>query len=278
MKLKTLALTGAGMAILGFTACQDAATNNNSGTSDSTVAAKDSVAKISITPVEGSPAFPGATLKVKDIKGELQGKDSVKITINYTVSNYELKHQTGDASTKECNNSKDGQHIHFILDNKPYKALYEPTNTFTVAINSEHYLMSFLSRSYHESLKNPEAGVLYKFSVDDKGKVTKMENPKTPMVFYSRPKGDYIGGDTKNVLLDFYVYNGKLSADDYKVKANINGQDFTIVDWKPYFVQNMPMGDMSVSLQLQDKNGNAVTGDNTSVTGKAVLAAQEPMK
>jgi hypothetical protein len=276
MKLKSITLTGASLVLLNLTACQNSGDNTTNNTD--TAATKDTETKISVTPVDGSPTFPGATLKVKDIKGELQGADSVKITINYEVNNYELKKQTGDASAKECNNSKDGQHIHFILDNKPYKALYEPTNTFTVAINSEHYLMSFLSRSYHESLKNPEAGVLTKFSVDSKGKITQLEIPQTPMIFYSRPKGDYIGDDTKNVLLDFYVYNGKLATDAYKVKATINGQDFTLVDWKPYFVQNMPMGEMNVRLQLLDKDGNNITGDNTDVMGKASLATQEPMK
>jgi len=279
MKLKSLALTGAGLALLSLSACQDSGNSGETKTADtSATAPAGSQAALSIQPVDNSPEFPGASLGIKDVKAELQGKDSVKITINYEVKNYELKHQTTDAATKECNNSKDGQHIHFILDNTPYKALYEPTNTFTVPVKSEHYLMSFLSRSYHESLKNPEAGILYKFSVDEKGKLTKLTVPNSPMLFYSRPKGDYLGNDTKNVLLDFYVYNGKLSADGYKVKATINGQDFTIDSWKPYFIQNAPLGDMTVNLQLLDKSGAAVTGDNTNISRTVKLAESEPMK
>jgi len=278
MNLKLLTLAGAGFAVLSFSACQDSGTSGTTNNDTASAAAPTPATPLSIKPVDGSPEFPGASLGIKDVKAEMQGTDSVKITINYTVKNYELKHQTGDASTKECNNSKDGQHIHFILDNKPYKALYEPTNTFTVPVKSEHYLMSFLSRSYHESLKNPEAGVLYKFSIDEKGKLSKLALPTTPMLFYSRPKGDYLGNDTKNVLLDFYVYNGKLGADGYKVKATVNGQDFTIDSWKPYFIQNAPMGDMTVNLQLLDKSGTAVTGDNTTISRTVKLAESEPMK
>lgn len=278
MKINKYVALFAGVVMAGsFTACQNASNNDNASGADS-AASTANTAPVSITPVTGSPEFPDATLTVKDVKAEMQGSDSVKITINYDVKNYELKGQTTDAGTKECNNSKDGQHIHFIMDNQPYAALYEPTHTFTVPVNSKHYVMSFLSRSYHESVKSPKAGVLYYFSVDAKGKLSKLDNPKTPMLFYSRPKGEYVGNDTKNVLLDFYVYNTTLGPNGSKVKATINGTDFTIDQWQPYFIQNAPMGDLNVQLQLTDSTGTALSGDNTSVTRTIKLAAAEPVK
>lgn len=264
--------------LLLLASCNSGTENNTTGTDTSRTAPETPAQPITITPVTGSPEFPDAQLGIKDVKAELQGTDSVKITVNYDVKNYALKNQTSDATTKECNNSKDGQHIHFILDNQPYVALYEPTRSFTVAVKSEHYLMSFLSRSYHESVKSPKAGVLYRFSVDDKGKLTKMELPKTPMIFYSRPKGDYVGADTKNLLLDFYVYNTTLAADGNKVKVDVNGTNFDIDKWQPYFIQNAPMGDVTVKVQLVDKDGKHIEGVNTSVTRNVKLAAQEPMK
>lgn len=283
MEIKNSIIACAAILSLGyFTSCQNAS-NNNANSSDTAKTVSDTTqpkADIAITPVEGSPEFPNATLGIKDVKSEMLGADSVKVTINYNVGNYELKAQTTDAPTKECNNSKDGQHIHFILDNAPYAALYEPTHTFNVAVNSKHYVMSFLSRSYHESIKNGKAGVLYYFSVDAKGKITKLEAPKTPMIFYSRPKGEYVGADTKNLLLDFYVLNTSLGADSNssKIKATINGKDFMIDKWQPYFIQNAPMGDLNVQLQLLDKSGAPVSGDNTTVTRAVKLAAGEPMK
>ncbi|KAA5533340.1 hypothetical protein F0919_12400 [Taibaiella lutea] len=263
--------------LLALNACNNGTTENTT-TADTAQATTAPAAPVTIQPVTGSPEFADAKLGIKNVKAEMQGTDSVKITIDYDVKNYELKNQTSDATTKECNNSKDGQHIHFILDNQPYAALYEPTKTFTVAAKSEHYLMSFLSRSYHESIKTPDAGVLYHFSVDEKGKLTKMDIPKTPMIFYSRPKGQYIGADTKNVLLDFYVYNTALAADGNKVKASINGTDFTIDKWQPYFIQNAPMGDVTVNVQLVDKDGKNIEGVNTSVSRSIKLAEQEPVK
>lgn len=280
MNLKSLAVTGASVALLALTACNNGG-NNTTDTPTDTTASQQPAAPagpITIKPVTGSPEFPDAQLGIKNVKAELQGTDSVKITIDYDVKNYELKSQTSDAGTKECNNSKDGQHIHFILDNQPYTALYEPTRTFTVPVKSEHYLMSFLSRSYHESIKTPKAGVLYHFSVDEKGKLSKLDLPKTPMIFYSRPKGEYVGQDTKNLLLDFYVYNTTLGAGASKVKVDVNGTTFDIDTWQPYFIENAPMGDVTVKVQLTDKDGKAIEGVNTSVSRSVKLAAQEPVK
>lgn len=279
MNLRSLAVTGASVALLAISACNNTDNTASENHTDSTAAAAEQPATpITIKPVTGSPQFPDAALGIKDVKAELQGTDSVKITIDYDVKNYELKSQTSDAGTKECNNSKDGQHIHFILDNQPYVALYEPTRTFTVPVKSEHYLMSFLSRSYHESIKTPKAGVLYHFSVDEKGKLNKLEIPKTPMIFYSRPKGDYVGDDTKKLLLDFYLYNTTLGADGNRVKVDVNGTTFDFDEWVPYFLENVPMGDVTVKVALTDKEGKTIEGVNTSVSRSIKLAAQEPVK
>lgn len=260
-----------------LTSCKGSGEQTESKTVDTTAAVTPDKA-IKIEPLPASPEFANAALSIKDVTTAPVGKDSVKVTINYNVANYELKKQTDAPTAKECNNSAQGQHIHFIMDNKPYAALYEPTHSFTVAVNSKHDVMSFLSRSYHESLKNKGAGVLLRFEIDAKGAYKKLENPTTPMIFYSRPKGDYVGNDTKNVLLDFYVYNTTLSETGDKVKATINGNSFTINNWVPQFIQNAPMGSMKVKLELIDKDGKNIVGDNTVVERDVQLAQQEPMK
>lgn len=281
MKLQSIML---GMLASGFTiltACNNGADANKQNNADTTEATANAVTPdkaIKLEPFEASPEFPDAQLHIKDVKTEMVGTDSVKVTINYDVKNYELKKQTTASASGQCNNSKDGQHIHFILDNKPYNALYMPTHTFTIPVNTSHYVMSFLSRSYHESLKNKEAGVLLHFSVDEKGIYKKLDNPSSPMVFYSRPKGDYVGADTKNVLLDFYVYNSTLAADGNKVKATINGNTFVLDTWKPLFIQNAAMGPMKVKLELIDKDGNNIAGENTVVERDVQLAESEPVR
>lgn len=236
--------------------------------------------ELALTPVGASPEFPNASLSLASVKASAAG-DSVKVAFAFTVKNYELKGQTPDAASKQCNNSDKGQHIHFILDNQPYTALYEPKHEITLAKNTEHYLMCFLSRSYHESIKSKGAAMLYHFKIDEAGKLVKLEDPKEPMLFYSRPKGDYLGKDTANLLLDFYVWNATLGA-DYKVKAmvsNANGQqkEFSIDNWQANFINNMGTGKASVSLTLVDKDGKEVSSPMSKVTRNISLAAAEPM-
>lgn len=264
--------------LLSVTACNDSSSSENSETTDTVIT--ESVAPVSLADVSASPDFPDATLTMGKVDAIAEG-DSVKLTFNFNVKNYELKAQTADAADKLCNNSKDGQHIHFILDNKPYTALYKPKHEVTVAKNMEHYLVAFLSRSYHQSLKNKEAGLLYHFKTDEQGKLQKLDTPATPMITYSRPKGDYLGKDTENILLDFYVWNVVLG-NDYKVKADVStggkNTSFIISEWKSYFLKNLAMGKSTIKLTLVDKDGNKVNGPETEVSRDINLAQDEPMK
>ncbi len=281
--MKQTSILSLGAAALLFAACGQSTTKTETTGQDT---AKPVYTHLSLVPTGSSPEFPNAQLAIKDVTAQKAGTDSATVTFNFDVKNYELKMQTTDTGTKLCNNSAQGQHIHFIMDNKPYKALYEPTNKITLANNTEHYLMAFLSRSYHESLKNKGAAVVCHFKIDEKGNLKKLEAPTAPMVFYSRPKGDYLGKDTANVLLDFYVWNCTLSPDGYKVKAVISNDtrgtayDTTlmITDWKSNFIQNLGVGKSHITLTLVDKDGNTAAYPSSVAAHNVTLAAQEPIK
>jgi len=246
--------------------CNNPAKTTGSESGDSTAISDSSnTSSITVTPIAHSKDFPGAELKIASLTSEKVGADSAKITVKYTVNNFKLTEQTAHEHADHLANSHDGQHIHFILDNKPYTALYKPENSVTVALNSEHYLLSFLSRSYHESIKAADAYKLVKFKVDGTGKLTELPTPKEASLFYSRPKGEYKGEDTKNLLLDFYLVNTSIAADGNKVVATVNGQEFKLDQWTPYEIKGLPFGEAKIKLTLVDKDGNAVTGDNVSV-------------
>lgn len=282
MKTHTLVLAAAICALT--TSCGNNAANNNGTTATDSVKAVP-MAAVAITTVTPSPEYKDASLGVAATATKV-GKDSAKVSFVFDVKNYELKMQTADNGTKSCANSKDGQHIHFILDNKPYKALYEPKNDITLpADGQEHYLMAFLSRSYHESIKTKGAAVVYHFKIDANGNLKKLDDPKTPMVFYSRPKGDYYGTDTANLLLDFYVWNCELAPAGYKVKAEIANENkpsqqltTTIDQWTSHFITNLGTGKSKVTLTLVDKDGKPVDGPMTSATREFNMAAQEVAK
>lgn len=270
--MKTLKSTLAILAISATIVSCNNTTKNTDGEVQDSTALSDTAGTVAVNPLAHAKEFPGATLKIASITSEKSGSDSANITVKYDVQNFKLTEQT--EHDHHMANSHEGQHIHFILDNKPYVALYKPEHTHTVAVNSEHYLLSFLSRSFHESIKTPEASKLIKFKVNGEGKIEELPTPTEASLFYSRPKGDYKGADTKTLLLDFFVVNTSLGADANKVKATINGQDFTLDQWTPYEVLNLPTGETNVKLSLVDKDGNALTGDNVSVERKINLAAE----
>ncbi len=205
--------------------------------------------------VKGSPEFRDAQLTlVSPANGDslAEGID----TFNFDVKNYTLGAQTPDADQKMCANSKKGQHIHFILDDAPYKASYSPV------INEDmkpghHVLLAFLSRSYHESIKEKGAYILEEFNVGPDARDS--FDATAPHVFLSRPKGEYVGPqETNKVMLDFYLVNCDLSPDGYKVRATINGTEFTLTKWEPYLIEGLPLGESTVKLELLDKTGALV--------------------
>ncbi len=213
--------------------------------------------EIKLTDCEESTEFPSA--KISNFSAETKG-DSIQF--NYDLTDYVLGSQTADASSKVCANSAKGQHIHLLLNNLPYEAWYIPS--FSKKLAEGHYVaLSFLSRSYHESIKTPTAFVLKQFNVGkNAGKNIDEIDLKQPLLFHSRPKGEYVGADTKKILLDFYVVNAELKADGYKVRATINGKEFIINNWKPFYIEGLPMGESTIKLELLDSQ-NKPTTDNT---------------
>ncbi len=225
--------------------------DNNRSMDSSTPMEKDG---LKVYAYQASPKFPDASLKTRTpMNGATEKVGNVKF--DYDVQGYELGAQTTDATTNGLANSDKGQHIHAILNNEPYMAYYQPG--FEKDLKAGHYvLLSFLSRSYHESVKNPAASDIIQFMVGETDE--KPIDLNAPLIFYSRPKGTYKGADTKKLLLDFYLMNCKLSPDGYKVRATINGTEFMLTDWSAYVVEGLPMGDVKVKLELLDSNNNLV--------------------
>ena len=221
--------------------------------------------KFTLTPFSTSIGYSDASIESMTYKG---GKFSFKIK---SVA-YQLGVQTPDAPQKMCANSGQGQHIHLIIDNEPYAAKYVADFDYDVA-DGEHYLLAFLSRSYHESIKTPKAATVQKIAVKDKA-IQESKPVEEPMLFYSRPKGTYVGSkDTKKVMLDFYVANLNM-ADGYTVKADINGETHILDKWKPYYIEGLPVGENTITLTLM-KGEQMVNTPLNPVTRKFTLKADE---
>ncbi len=225
---------------------------------------------ITVTKLTDSPAYETASLELTapDTSGKLP---SGEINFNFDVQNYELTAQTDSPNTESLANSGKGQHIHFILNNQPYSAHYE--SAFAKAIpDGTHHLVAFLSRSYHESVKNENSMVVKKLMVGENAEDNKELDMNAPTLIYSRPKGEYKGKDTENLLLDFFVLNTTLSENGNKVRANINGEEFIITEWAPYVINGLEMGEVKIMLELIDANGNTIEGPFNQVTRTVTLS------
>jgi len=248
--IKNLILCIFGLCIFSCDADTKSTTSSTSSKENTTVQ-KDTPTpnKYGLTPFTPSPSFDDA--KISDMK--YVGR---KFSFKVEGKDYQLGAQTPDAPQKMCANSAKGQHIHLIINNEPYMAKY--TSSFEADIpDGEHYALAFLSRSYHESIKTNMANITKKIDVKG-GKITKAEDVDLPMLFYSRPKGTYVGkNDTEKVMLDFYLKNADLGA-NYKVRADINGEIHMLDKWQPYYITGLPMGENTIELTLVDKKNHKI--------------------
>ena len=206
----------------------------------------DNSKKITLSKLEGSPPYLDAKISTASITVG----DNDEYAFSFDISDYELGAQTINNVESQLANSGKGQHIHFIVNNGPYSAHY--TNNFKKKLSTDNnVILAFLSRSYHESVKNPNAFVLTQIGED---KV----DLNNEFLFYSRPKGTYKGKDTEKLLLDFYLINTTISPEGNKVKATINDTEFIITEWAPYYLQGLPKGEVKIKLELLNAEGKLV--------------------
>ena len=206
----------------------------------------DNSKKITLSKLEGSPPYLNAKISTASITLV----DEKEYIFSFDISDYDLGEQTINTVDNQLANSEKGQHIHFIVNNGPYSAHY--TNNFKKKLNdNNNVILAFLSRSYHESVKNPKAFVLTQIGEN------KIDLNKE-FLFYSRPKGTYKGKDTEKLLLDFYLINTTISPEGNKIKASINNTEFIITEWAPYYLQGLPKGEIKIKLELLNSEGKLV--------------------
>ena len=206
----------------------------------------DNSKKIKLTKLEGSPPYLNAKISTASITPD----NETEYVFSFDISNYELGAQTKNDIESQLANSTKGQHIHLIVNNGPYSAHY--INNFKKKLDKDNnVILAFLSRSYHESVKNPNAFILTQIGEN------KIDLNKE-FLFYSRPKGIYKGKDTEKLLLDFYLINTTISPNGNKVKATINNAEFIITEWAPYYLEGLPKGEVKIKLELINSDGKLV--------------------
>ncbi|MBC6612980.1 hypothetical protein H8B15_18810 [Hymenobacter sp. BT507] len=268
--MKASAFLLGGSLLLALGAC-DTTRQQTEGTSQSTAETVTSPTMaamekngIRLTPFDDSPKYPEAQLRLKTPPSG-STSPSGAVAFDYDLTNFVLTKMSSGMTGNEMAVSEKGQHIHNIVDNQPYTAHYTTEFTKNIA-DGQHVVLSFLSRSYHESLKHRGAYDLRIVNVGSAPVQPLNADLSAPHMFYSRPKDTYSGNDTKKVMLDFYLVNTTLSPEGNKVRATINGSEFMLSEWLPYTMEGLPMGQNTVKLELVDNNGNLIPGPFNSVT------------
>ena len=273
------------LALLAATACDTSRSSTDAAASGSTVPtttpaatlsgglAADAMEKngIRLTPFNDSPKFPEAQMRLTSPMASAN-VPSGDVRFNYQISNFVLTKMSGGPEMAQMANSAKGQHIHNIVDDQPYTAHYETSFTKPIP-DGQHVVLSFLSRSYHESLKQRGAYDLRLINVGN-GPVpaTPLLDVTKPNLFYSRPKDTYAGADAKKIMLDFYLVNTTLDSGGNKVRATINGAEFMLDKWMPYQMEGLPAGENTVKLELVDNGGTLIPGPYNSVTRTFTVA------
>ena len=206
--------------------------------------------KVYLKKVEGSPVYENSSLQVNKIS-----QSGLKYNFSFNIENYNLGIQTKKEFDYNLANSDKGQHIHFILNNGPYSAHYNQNFDYELP-KGNNIILAFLSRSYHESVKNPDAYILTQIGGSNE------INLDGEFLFYSRPKGTYEGLDTEKLLLDFYLVNTELSSTGNKVKLTIKQKtffhQFLIDSWEAYYIEGLDKGEVTIKLELVDKDGELI--------------------
>jgi hypothetical protein len=154
------------------------------------------------------------------------------------------------------------QHVHLILDNRPYKPIYNAAAPIKLSelgadplSEGEHTLVAFPSRPNHESVKTKDAMAMLSFFVGKKGDV--VTDLKKPMLVYSRPKGEYKGEMANHVLIDFQTANVTLAEGKEHVHITVTGTGIEKAleakadkNGVPFFLDNLANGEYTLKLEL----------------------------
>lgn len=238
--------------------------------------------EIRVLPVKRTPEPETAILALQVPKlGQAVGGNPVWIQAR--VDGFALEADSQFDRASEIVNSKLGQTIHVVIDDKPYFPIngpsvdpfneqgwyYDQFYKFTVPFklaNGLHTIRMFLARSYGESLKGQNMFFAGYFFIGDDCDASEASILTKPYLTYNEPsnKGCLLEG--KPILLDFYVTNTELSPDGYKVKMVLDGEiERIFTSWQPYYIYGLKRGKHSIRLQLIDRKGQVVAGSFNDV-------------
>ena len=98
-----------------------------------------------------------------------------------------------------------------------------------------------------------------------------------PLLTYSRPKGEYKTADADNIMIDFWLKNGKLQGEggEYRVRYSVDGSEAKFMDkWDPIWLTGWAPGKHTIKLELVDKSGNPVDNGGYNSTTREITVTR----
>jgi hypothetical protein len=184
---------------------------------------------------------------------------------NATIREDRVEVRLNVTGWRDTANAQDMRHIHLVLDDQPYQRIDDPSRPVVLEhlAQGTHVLRAFPGWETHETVKTDGAFAMVVFHVGAASRDVHF-NPRAALLTYSRPKGRIEGPGANRILLDFYVANvpaAQFNATGYRVRATIDGTAMPeLTSWVPYYIENLPDGPHTITLDLLGANGERAPG------------------
>ncbi|MDT4895456.1 MAG: hypothetical protein QOH25_533 [Acidobacteriota bacterium] len=251
-----------------------------------------------VEPREGA-TINGSTVNVKltlggDLKGYKPGKDpatGMGNHIHVILDNQPYEAYYSLDQPFELRNVTEGKHTLRIFASRPWHESYKNAGsfqmvTFTVkgggnaskptTTNGGQVMSSNMNTSVntHPTMPaNSNAAAPPREGKDMASSTASDVDARRPLLTYSRPKGEYKGGDAEAIMIDFWIANAKLQGDggEYRVRYSVDGGEAKFLDkWEPIWLKGWTAGKHTVKLELVDKDGKPVANGDYNSTSREI--------
>jgi len=191
------------------------------------------------------------------------------VATRLSLNGFALGEPTPGAEDRGLALSDRGQHLHLIVDDRPYQAVYDLSRPVRAGGLGPgfHLMRAFPSRQWHESVKAENAFATTWFFVPGEGSGADTAgtafDPEAPLLTYSRPKGAYEGSDADSVMVDFYLSNVTIGPepDEHRVRLTVDDTlSWDLTRWVPHYLLGLATGEHTVQMELVAPDSTVVEG------------------
>lgn len=178
-----------------------------------------------------------------------------------------------------------GSYVQFILDNKPFRPVTDPKDKIMLSdlaagplAQGEHVLVAFACLPNHQIVK-AESAIAVRHFFFGKRDGAKWNGGKDPLLILASPAGTYTRDQASQVMVDWFLLNGDVSAKGYTVRTVIQGPGVkpggikrVIDEWAPWAILSAVPGEYTVTAELLDSDGEVVTNPWSPIERKFTVS------